>query len=126
MFGRSWVQPPDGHSGIFQSLLLYRMRSRPPRTTLLRRVDEFNISFYSSSSAHDLETVMNQELTKVLKYCAANKLSINFKNTNYMLITSPRKKTKFINHSMQYPAERVHKISSCLESEVGYTNCTHK
>ena len=52
--------------------------------------DDTNI-LYSSSSAQDLETVMNQELTKVLEYCAANKLSINFKKTNYMLITSPRK-----------------------------------
>ena len=29
----------------------------------------------------------------LLKYCAANKLSINFKKTNYMIITTPRKKT---------------------------------
>ena len=75
--------------------------------------DDTNI-LYSSSSAQDLETVMNQELTKVLEYCAANKLSINFKKTNYMLITSPRKKPQFINHGMQYPAERVHKISRYL------------
>ena len=54
--------------------------------------DDTNI-FYSSGSARDLETVVNQELTKILEYCAANKLSINFKKTNYMLITSPRKKT---------------------------------
>ena len=53
--------------------------------------DDTNI-FYSSSSAQDLETVMNQELTKVLEYCAANKFSINFKNTKYIFITSPRKK----------------------------------
>ena len=29
----------------------------------------------------------------VLKYCAANMLSINFKKTNFMLITSAKKKT---------------------------------
>ena len=40
--------------------------------------DDTNI-FYSSGSARDLETVVNQELTKILEYCAANKLSINFK-----------------------------------------------
>ena len=32
-----------------------------------------------------------------------------------MLIASPRtEKTKLINHGMQYPAERVHKIFRCL------------
>ena len=38
-----------------------------------------------------METVVNNELVYVLEYCAVNKLSINFKKTNYMLITSPRK-----------------------------------
>ena len=35
----------------------------------------------------------NQLLGKVLKFCAADMLSINFKKTNYMIITSPKKKT---------------------------------
>ena len=33
------------------------------------------------------------ELGNVLKYCAANMSSINFKKTNYMIIASPKKKT---------------------------------
>ena len=36
--------------------------------------------------------IINVELGKVLKFCAANMLSINFKKTNYMIITSPKKK----------------------------------
>ena len=36
---------------------------------------------------------MNEELGKVLKFCAANMLFINFKKTNYMIITSSKKKT---------------------------------
>ena len=50
-----------------------------------------NQQFYSSKDLNELETVVNNELVYVLEYCAVNKLSINFKKTNYMLITSPRK-----------------------------------
>ena len=53
--------------------------------------DDTNI-FYSSQSLQELETIVNNELTKVIEYCAVNKLSINFKKTSYMLITSPRKR----------------------------------
>ena len=49
--------------------------------------------FYSSKDPEQLQSVINEELGKVLKFCAANILSINFKNTNYMIITSPKKKT---------------------------------
>ena len=48
--------------------------------------------FYSSKDPEQLQRVINEELGNVLKYCKANKLSINFKKTHYMLITSPRKK----------------------------------
>ena len=34
---------------------------------------------------------MNEEIKLVLKYCAINKLSANFKKTNYMLVTSLKK-----------------------------------
>ena len=35
---------------------------------------------------------MNEELANVLKYCSVNKLSINYKKTNCMLITTSKKK----------------------------------
>ena len=54
--------------------------------------DDTNM-FYSSKDPEQLQSVINEELGKVLKFCAANMLSINFKNTNYMIITSPKKKT---------------------------------
>ena len=54
--------------------------------------DDTNM-FYSSKDPEQLQSVINEELGKVLKFCAANILSINFKNTNYMIITSPKKKT---------------------------------
>lgn len=53
--------------------------------------DDTNI-FYSSNNINELEKTVNGELKYVLKYCSDNKLTINFKKTNYMLITSPRKK----------------------------------
>ena len=40
---------------------------------------------------------MNCEMTKVLNYCSINKLSVNMKKTNFMLITSSRKKVTPIN-----------------------------
>ena len=36
---------------------------------------------------------MNSELQKVIDYCNLNKLSINMKKTNFMIITSPQKPT---------------------------------
>ena len=42
--------------------------------------------FYSSKDPEQLQSVINEELGKILKF-------INFKNTNYLIITSPKKKT---------------------------------
>ena len=53
--------------------------------------DDTNI-FYTSNSLDELERVVNEELANVLKYCSANKLSINYKKTNYMLITTSKRK----------------------------------
>ena len=39
----------------------------------------------------DLEAVMNSELQKVINYCNLNKLSLNMRKTNFMIITSPQK-----------------------------------
>ena len=54
--------------------------------------DDTNM-FYSTRDPEQLQSIINEELGKVLKFCAANMLSINFKKTNYMIITSPKKKT---------------------------------
>ena len=40
---------------------------------------------------------MNCEMTRVLNYYSINKLSVNMKKTNFMLITSPRNKVTPIN-----------------------------
>lgn len=63
--------------------------------------------FYSSKDPEQLQSVIDEELRKVLKYCAANMLSINFKKTNYMIITSLKKRT---NISLQYRTKISDKI----------------
>lgn len=47
--------------------------------------------FFTSSNPNEVEFTMNEEIKLVLKYCSINKLSVNFKKTNYMLITSKKK-----------------------------------
>ena len=48
------------------------------------------LMFFSSSCLNELESVVNNEPALVLRYCATNKLSVNFKKTNYMLISSAK------------------------------------
>ena len=43
--------------------------------------------FYTSNNLHNLESVMNEEFKSVIKYCAINKLSVNFSKTNYILVS---------------------------------------
>ncbi len=53
--------------------------------------DDTNI-FYSSTNIREVENVMNEELiTNIRRYCAINKLSINLKKTNFMIISAKRK-----------------------------------
>jgi len=66
--------------------------------------------FYSTRDSEYLQSIINEELGKVLKICAANMLSINFKKTNYMIITSPRKKMMkylglFIHEHLKWDAQ---------------------
>ena len=51
--------------------------------------DDANM-LYTSNHLHNLESVMNEELKSEVKYCAINKLSINFSRTNYILVSSSR------------------------------------
>ena len=53
--------------------------------------DDTNV-FASSPSVRNLETIVNEELALLKKWCDINKLSINTKKTNFMIIKSPRKK----------------------------------
>ena len=52
--------------------------------------DDTNI-FISSSNSIELETLVNQEILKVKEWCDINKLTINLKKTNYMIIKSSKK-----------------------------------
>ena len=60
--------------------------------------DDTNL-FYTSDSLSNLESVMNEELKLVFKYCIINRLSINLSKTNYMVISSPKLRGSIhINH----------------------------
>lgn len=50
--------------------------------------------FYSSNSLQDLEKTIHEEFNHLLSYCSANKLSVNFTKTHYMIITSSQKANK--------------------------------
>ena len=63
--------------------------------------DDTNI-FFTGSNPNEVEFTMNEEIKLVLKYCAINKLSVNFKKTNYMLITSSKKKMHLNIHNIDY------------------------
>ena len=52
--------------------------------------DDANI-VYTTKTPKDLGAVMKSELQKVINYYDLNKLSINIRKTNCMIITSPQK-----------------------------------
>ena len=52
--------------------------------------DDANI-FYSAKSIQEIQKVLDDEIQNILNYCKANKLSVNMKKTNFMLIHSPNK-----------------------------------
>ena len=58
--------------------------------------DDTNV-FASSPIIRDLETLFNEELAKIKQWCDLNKLSINVKKTNYMIVKSPQKRGGNIN-----------------------------
>lgn len=63
--------------------------------------DDTNI-FFSHTNPLIIEQVVNEDLELIMKYCIMNKLSINKKKTNYMIVTSKNKKiTMNINHFQQ-------------------------
>ena len=58
--------------------------------------DDANV-FASARDHKSLEQQINTELKKVKIWCDANKLSINFSKTNFMIAKSPRKKDLAVN-----------------------------
>ena len=48
--------------------------------------DDTNILIATSANIHDLEQLVNYEMVNVKVWCDVNKLSINFKKTNFMFI----------------------------------------
>ena len=57
--------------------------------------DDTNM-FYTCDKLQHLETIMNEELKLVFKYCDINNLSINLAKTNYMVIIISKIKWKYM------------------------------
>ena len=57
--------------------------------------------FFTGNNPKEVEFTMNEDIKLVLKYCAINKLSVNFKKTNYMLIISSKKKILLNIHNIE-------------------------
>ena len=58
--------------------------------------DDTNV-FASARDLKTLEQLINTELKSVKIWCDANKLSINFSKTNFMIVKSPRKRDLAVN-----------------------------
>ena len=59
------------------------------------------IVFASARDLRSLERLINTELKKAKQRCDANKLSISFSKTNFMIVKSPRKKDLAVNIKME-------------------------
>ena len=74
------------------------MPNRSEKANIRTFADDTTL-FYSSNSLQDLEKTINEEFSHLLNYCSANKLSVNFKKTHCMTISSPQNQ---INLSLIY------------------------
>ena len=89
--------------------------------------DDTNI-FFTGSNPNEVEFTMNEEIKLVLKYCAVNKLSVNFKKTNYMLISSSKKKIHLNIHNIDRNDEhlqwepQIQHVNNKLAKNVGIIN----
>ena len=82
--------------------------------------------FASARDLRSLQQLINTELKKVKLWCDANKLSINFSKTNFMIVKSPRKKDLGVNIKIEsedgtsFLLERVKYLGVHLDDTVSF------
>ena len=74
-------------------LCINDLPNSPTKLSFRLFADDANI-FYASNNLKEIEKVMNEEFQNILKYCNANRLSINMQKTSFMLICVPPPKKK--------------------------------
>ena len=85
--------PTRFHLGAILFLLYINdLSDISPLFTSILFADDTNI-FLSGSSLTDMINIMNTELTKVVDWLRANKLSLNIGKTHYMIFCSRRRNT---------------------------------
>lgn len=84
---------PQG-STLGRTLFLIYINDLPNCSNKLtfRIFADYTNIFASSKNDRDLEIIINTEMGEVKKWCDINKLTINFKKTNFMIIKSPQKR----------------------------------
>ena len=75
---------------LFWHIFIHDMPSCLEKANIRTFADDTTL-FYSSNSLQDLEKTINEDFNHLLSYCSANKLSVNFKKTHYMTVSSPQK-----------------------------------
>ena len=73
--------------------------TRPPALDFIRFADDTNI-FFSHRDFNLLPEILNSEMLKLTQWCRANKLSINFKKSNFMVF-SPRQRRQTLDINIQ-------------------------
>jgi hypothetical protein len=71
--------------------------------------DDTNI-FATSNNGAELEKLINSEMDEVKRWCDINKLSINFKKTNFMIVKSPYKRQLNITIKLKGKNNSIHVI----------------
>ena len=74
----------------FLRLYINDLPNSSEKLSFIISADNTNI-FFTGTNPKKGAFTMNEKIRLVLKHCAINKLSVNFKKTNYMLVTSSKK-----------------------------------
>ena len=86
--------------------------TRPPALDFIRFADDTNI-FFSYKDFNLLPEILNSEMPKLTQWCRANKLSINFKKSNFMVFR-PRQRRQTLDISIQIDNNVIERVKETV------------